>query len=32
VLAWRAQISPQGIELLQALPFSVDPPAWTQSR
>lgn len=27
VLAWRAQVSPQGIELLQALPFSLDPPA-----
>jgi len=27
VLAWRAGISPQGIDLLQALPFSLDPPA-----
>jgi sugar fermentation stimulation protein A len=27
VLAWRAQVSPQGIELRQALPFSLDPPA-----
>ena len=25
VLAWRASISPQGIDLLQALPFSLDP-------
>jgi sugar fermentation stimulation protein A len=27
VLAWRAQVSPQGAELRQALPFSLDPPA-----
>jgi len=27
VLAWRASISPQGIDLSQALPFSLDPPA-----
>jgi len=27
VLAWGASISPQGIELLRPLPFSLDPPA-----
>jgi sugar fermentation stimulation protein A len=27
VLAWRASISPQGIDLSQALPFSLGPPA-----
>jgi sugar fermentation stimulation protein A len=32
VLAWRASISPQGIDLSQALPFSLDPPvaAWVE--
>jgi len=29
VLAWRATVSPAGIELQQALPFSLDPPALT---
>jgi sugar fermentation stimulation protein A len=27
VLAWQAQVSPQGVVLRQALPFSLDPPA-----
>ena len=26
VLAWRARITPQGVDLLEVLPFSLDPP------